>query len=236
METQFYTRNAMTGWIFLIAFVLVFVGWPCYPSWSDAWSFLSNGQAGVALALLVAVLGSLVLGCGIGAWVRVLIRALYGHVYHGPSRESLLDGLNHGPNPRGLQPPPECLLPPRNKLDNLFALLFYTHAPEPLTLFCRRQHTGRFLGANCAWACVFGMVFAAAAQVVRSCHENDVCLTLGAGLGFLILVVLPQLLNGLCSHRDVERTERLWVWYVLHTPHPAQEGQPHSETHSPIEE
>ncbi len=234
MESQFYTRNAMTGWVVLIAFGIVYVGWPGGLCWAQLWELVAGDRLAVFVSALVALLGSLVLGSGTAAWVRLWMRLWRGHPYWGTSRVRLRDGLlNDQLRPFDVPKLPLEWGSTRRWLDPLFAYMLYTYAEESFTSFARRQHTGRFLGANWLGGTITGGSVGALAHLLEPWATNDVNQALLLGSAFVGLFVFPQWLNGWFSHIDVERAERLWVQQFLRVPEPATHEAPPNQGEQP---
>ena len=220
MEEQVYTRNAVTGWAVVIAFGLVLAAIYGVPGWNDIGKLLEHYNIAAIAGAAIALVGTPILGLAVGAWVRVVMRWVLGSPYPGKSREELVNYLEQ--DRATLARPPEYLMPPKGQRDRLFALLLYARAADPFTAFCRRQHTGRFLGYNCAAGWLIGAALAGLTRLAMYApHWGKVVV---AALLLTILIPLGHLLNGLGSARDVEHSERLWAWYLCHHPKAIEKG------------
>jgi hypothetical protein len=216
VEQQFYTRNAMTGWVLVLGFLVVYV--PLNPGILTLPQQCSTSGIGAEalLAVLIAVVGAPFIGSVVGAWGRLYADLRYGHTYHGESRTWL---LGHIANTTPVALPPSDLMPPEGREDDLFALLFYARAPKEVAEFTRRHHTARFLGENWLTAYVTGLILGPLVHgFQRLADARPWWATVLTALLFLLFVPLPQFVVGKLAERDVECAERLWAWYTLHAP------------------
>ncbi len=147
----------MTGWVFIAAFL---ASWRPVGGWlqlvkaaSDLFSKYSLDYGALG-ALVVAILGSPIVGYVISTFVIVYMYARFGDPYNFHSR-TMVRLLVEKSYRRLCEPNGK----PSGGGRDFFAYFLYTRGPQELVEWGRRRHTTRFIGYNWTFATVLGLTF-----------------------------------------------------------------------------
>lgn len=209
METQFYTRNAMTGWVLFAVFLSGILPGHSPEDFGIHQQELSLQDLPAIAAVIVVVFGAPFLGLVVGALVRLVLHIGFGHTYWGASRRLLAYSLY----PQGHRP---LWLPDRQRLDNLFAAYLFRYADPSLLGFVRRQHTARFLGYNWFAAALLGFLLWLVVEALMV-HGGipKLCCKMLLSMVVGTIVAGPTFFVGIRAGRDVERVEQMWARMLL---------------------
>lgn len=178
MERELLTRNFMTGWVFIAAFLSAWL-----PTQGLTIKQASDcfAKSSALVPLIVAVLGSPIIGYVISSFVLVYMYVRFGHPYNFYSRV-MAESLVKDKYPQLCDSSGATVCPGRH----ILAYLAYSRGPNELAEWGRRQHTTRFIGYNWTIASVLGLV-------------------LGSTLApwCLLLFIIALLVSGIVEHYAV---------------------------------
>jgi hypothetical protein len=202
VEKQLYTRNALTGGMMILAFVLIWLPSPCAENLRMASEWIDQQHSAILAGLIAVIVSTPFIGFIIGTIVMALRYAFLGHPYGSDEvrvkfkqivREKIRDGRYSaiGELIENMEP------------DDVFVFFFYSNAPLEIIEWARRRRTTQYLGYFWTASILIGATLAFVLDPQLPISK----LLSAAGLSIFCVVAL--LMSGRAK-KEAEEVEHLW--------------------------